>query len=97
MSFIIGAALVLAACSRSPSETVAAAADAAGRRLMQPLVQKDASNQAKRMTELLSDKVECEVFKQRMLEAGKHSPYDGTTQWELVHAQKDACAAGCCR
>jgi hypothetical protein len=64
---------------------------------MQPLVQKDASNQAKRLSELLSDKPECKVFKQRMMDAGKNSPYEGTTQWQLVHAQHDACAAGCCK
>ena len=64
---------------------------------MQPLVQKDASTQAKRMTEMLSDKPECAVFKERMKEAGKGSPYEEATQWQLIHAQQDACAAGCCK
>jgi hypothetical protein len=64
---------------------------------MKPLVQKDASLQAKRMTELLLDKPACEVFKERMREAGKGSAYDGTTQWKFVHTQQDACAAGCCK
>jgi hypothetical protein len=86
----------VAACSKSPTAVVADPAGTVGQRLMQPLVQKDASIQAKRMTELLSDKPACEIFKERMKEAGKGSPYEGTTQWRLVHAQQDACAAGCC-
>jgi hypothetical protein len=94
---VIVTAMALASCSRSPSEAVETAAEAAGHRLMQPLLQKDASVQAGRMAGLLSDKPECEVFKKRMVDAGKHSPYEGTTQWELVHAHKDACAAGCCK
>lgn len=90
--------LALSACSKSPPEAVADAAKAAGAQLMQPLVQKDASAQAKRMTEMvLSDKPECAVFKERMEDAGKGSPYEGATQWKLVHTQQDACAAGCCK
>jgi hypothetical protein len=48
------------------------------------------------MAEMLSDKLNCEAFKKHMVDAGKDSPYEGATQWELVHAQKNACAAGCC-
>jgi hypothetical protein len=90
--------LVLSACSKSPSDSVVTAANAVGARLMQPLVQEDASVQAKRMTEMvLSDKPECAVFRERMKEAGQGSPYEGATQWKLVHTQQDACAAGCCK
>jgi hypothetical protein len=90
-------ALAFTACSKSPSQSIAAATETAGRRLMQPFVQKDASIQAGRMAEMLSDKPECEIFKKRLVDAGKHSPYEGATQWELAHTQKDACAAGCCK
>jgi hypothetical protein len=90
-------AVALAACSKSPTAIVVDATETAGQHIMQPLVQKDASVQAKRMTELLSDKPACEVYKERMREAGKGSPYEGATQWQLVHAQQDACAAGCCK
>jgi hypothetical protein len=94
----IASAAALAGCSKSPTAVVVGASDNVGQRLMQPLVQKDASAQAKRLTELvLSDKPECEVFKERMREAGMGSPYEGATQWKLVHAQQDACAAGCCK
>jgi hypothetical protein len=95
---LIVGALALTSCSKSPSETAGAAAEAAGQRLMQPLVQKDASAQAERMIEMvLSDKPGCAVFRERMQEAGKNSPYEGATQWKLVHTQQDACAAGCCK
>jgi hypothetical protein len=98
MNYLMVGAVALAACSKSPSEEVLAAANTASQQLMQPLVQKDASVQAKRLTEMvLSDKPGCEVFKERMKEAGKGSPYQGATQWALVHAQQDACAAGCCK
>jgi hypothetical protein len=98
VSYVVVGALALASCSKSAPETVSAAAEAAGQRLMQPLVQKDASAQARRMTEMvLSDKPECAVFRERMKEAGKGSPYEGATQWKLVHTQQDACAAGCCK
>ena len=95
--YLLLTTVVLAACSKSPTEVVTAAAGTVGERLMQPVVQKDASAQAKRMTELLSDKPACEVFRERMREAGKGSPYEGTTQSKFVHTQQDACAAGCCK
>jgi hypothetical protein len=97
-TYVIAIAIGLTACSKSPPEAVATAAEAAGKQLMQPLVQKDASAQARRMTEMvLSDKPECAVFRDQMKEAGKGSPYEGATQWKLVHTQQDACAAGCCK
>ena len=97
VSLIIIGVVALAACSKSPTAVVVDATETVGQRIMQPLVQRDASVQAKRMTELLSDEPACEVFKERMREAGTGSPYEGTTQWKLVHAQQDACTAGCCK
>lgn len=76
---------------------IAGGAAAAGQKLMQPLVQKDASTQAEKMSELLYDKPECAIYKERIREAGKGSPYEGATQWRLVHTQQEACAAGCCK
>lgn len=94
---VVLSTLALAACGKSPSAVVADAANRAAQQLVQPLVQKNASNQAEQMVELLSDKPACDVFKQRLLEAGKGSPYEGATQWKLAHTQQDACAAGCCK
>lgn len=89
--------LALDACGKSPSAVVADTANHVAQRLMQPLVQKNASNQAEQMVELLSDKPACDIFKQRLLEAGKGSPYEGATESKLAHTQQDACAAGCCK
>ncbi len=97
IAFVLLSTVALTACSKAPSSVVAHAANAIGQRLMQPLVQKTASNQAKQMAALLSDKPACAVFKKRLLAAGIGSPYEGATQWKLVHTQKDACAAGCCK
>jgi hypothetical protein len=96
-TYVIAIAIGLTACSKSPPEAIATVAEAAGKQVTQPLVQEDASAQARRMTELLSDKPSCDVFKERMRKAGEGSPYEGSTQWALAHAQQDACAAGCCR
>lgn len=83
------ATLALASCSKSLPETAGDAAKSVGQQLMQRLLQKDASAQARRMAEMvLSNKPECEVFKERMKEAGKGSPYEGATQWKLVHTSQ---------
>ena len=97
VNYFVLSAMALAACSKSPTAVVIDAANSVGQRLMQPAVQKDATRQAERMTELLSDKPACASFKERMREAGKASPYEATTQWKFVHTQQDACAAGCCK
>lgn len=60
------------------------------------LVDKDASRQAQGLVAMLADRPECEVFKTRLLDAGKGPPADGATQWQLAHARQDACTAGCC-
>ena len=44
------------------------------------------------MTELLSDRPECEVCMKRMLDAGRGSPYAGMTQWKIVHSASDRVA-----
>jgi hypothetical protein len=90
-------AIALNACSKSPSALVVAVTNKAGQELMQPVVQKDASIEAKRMANLLSDTPACRPFRERMIEAGRGSPYEGATQWKLTHTQQDACAAGCCK
>jgi hypothetical protein len=94
---VLASAVALTACSKSPSAVVAGAVNSFALHLMQPIVQKDASGEAKRMVQLLSDRPECEVYKRRMLDAGRGSPYAGMTQWKIVHTQRDACAAGCCK
>jgi hypothetical protein len=73
-------------------------ANAAGQKLMQPVVPSDASGQAERMIRLVvADKPECEPFRARMREVGKYSPFEATTQKQFILVQQDACKANCCK
>ena len=62
---------------------------------MGPIALKDASEQAKRMADLIADRPECADYKNRMIEAGRGSPYEGSTQLKFVQTQQDADKAGC--
>jgi hypothetical protein len=91
-------AVIVCACSKSPTDVIVDGATAAGHKIMDPLVQKDASAQAERMiTLVIADKPECEIYKTHMREAGKGSPYDATTQKGFITTQQEACKAGCCK
>jgi predicted lactoylglutathione lyase len=91
-------ALLFGACSKSPVDRVVETANAAGQKLMQPLVPSDASGQAERMIRLVvADKPECESFRARMREVGKYSPFEATTQKQFILVQQDACKANCCK
>ena len=92
------AALLLAACSKAPVDRLVETANAAGQKLMQPLVPSDASGQAERMIRLVvADKPECEPFRARMREVGKYSPFEATTQKQFILVQQNACKANCCK
>ncbi len=93
----LGTAALLSSCAKSPTDAAVDAATAVGHKLLDPLVLKDASAQAERMVGFLADKPECEIYKMRMREAGKSSPYEATTQRGFVQTQLDACKAGCCK
>ena len=90
-------AVALAACTKSPATVFTHTTNALAQKLVQPIDQKNAMNQAKQMAGMLSDAPACRAYKNRLLEAGKGSPYEGATQWKLVHTQRAACAAGCCK
>jgi len=92
---VVSLTLVLAACSKSPVDSALDAANALATRLMAPLVQKDASMQARKLIDKIGDRPECEVYKQRLREVGKASPYEATTQRALQSAYEDAGKAGC--
>jgi hypothetical protein len=94
----ISTALLLSACSKSPVDHVVETANAAGQKLMRPLVPSDASGQAERMIRLVvADKPECEPFRAKMREVGKYSPFEATTQKEFIVVQQDACKVHCCK
>lgn len=90
----LGLTMLISACSKSPVD----AASEVARGALQPLAPTDASAQAERMIRLVvADKPQCEPFKARMREVGKHSPYEATTQKGFVQVQQDACKANCCK
>ena len=96
-ALVLGTAAVLSSCSRSPTDVAVDAVNAFGRKVTAPLVQKHASAQAERMVGFLADNPECEIYKARMREAGRASPYEATTQRGFVQTEQDACKAGCCK
>jgi hypothetical protein len=88
-------AFALLACSKSPLDSAIDAANKLATRLVAPLVQKDASMQARKLIDKIEDRPECEVYKQRLREVGKASPYEAMTQRDLQSAYQDAYKAGC--
>jgi hypothetical protein len=95
---LIGAivlASIAMACSKSPVDSAMGAANSLATRLVAPLMQKDASMQAGKLIDKIEDRPECEVYKQRLREVGKASPYNATTQRDLQSAYQDAYKAGC--
>ncbi len=96
-TLILSTAAVLSSCSKSPTDIAVDAVNAFGRKVTEPLVQKDASAQAERIVGFLADNPECEIYKARMRDAGRASPYEATTQRGFVQTQQDACKAGCCK
>jgi hypothetical protein len=91
----VAVAFVRAGCPKSPADSAIDAANTLATRLMAPLVQKDASMQARKLIDKLADRPECEVYKQRLREVGNASPYAATTQLALQNAYQDADRAGC--
>ena len=96
-ALVLGTAAVLSSCSKSPTDVAVDAVNAFGRKVTEPLVQKDASAQAERMVGFVANNRECEIYKARMREVGRASPYEATTQRGFVQTQQDACKAGCCK
>lgn len=87
--------VVLAGCSKSPVDAGMDVLNSITKHFMSGIVQKDASRQAIGLISLLADRPECEVYKSRLREAGKGSPYEGATQLQLNQAYMDAGKAGC--
>jgi len=71
------------------------AGQAVGRKVMDPLVPKDASRQAEGLIRTLEPRPECDVYKDRLREAGRGPPAAGTTQWMIGQTYSAAGKAGC--
>jgi hypothetical protein len=89
------AAGLLASCSKSPIDTTVNAANAVAAKLMAPLVQKDASHQVEGLIRTLDNRPECQLYIDRLREAGRGSPYEGGTELVVVHTYDAAGKAGC--
>lgn len=83
------------ACSKSPTDLAVDAANTVGKRLMEPVMQRDASAQARYMADLITNRPECTEYRNRMPEAARGSPYEGATQLKFVQTQQDADKAAC--
>ena len=88
-------AALMASCSKSPIDTAVNAANDAGTKLMAPLVQKDASRQVEGLIRTLDNRADCQIYIDRLREAGRGSPYEGATEFVVVHTYDDAGKAGC--
>jgi hypothetical protein len=88
-------ASVLVACSKSPIDSTVEAANAAAKKFMAPLVQKDASKQVEGLIRTIDDRPSCEGYIQRLRDAGRGSPYEGATQMVIAHTYEAAGKAGC--
>jgi hypothetical protein len=84
-----------AGCSKSPGERVYDAATAATSKLFASLVEKDASRETGGLIAKLKTGPECDVYRSRLAEAGKGSPYEGATQHTITWTYKEAGEAGC--
>ena len=56
---------------------------------------KDASMRARKLSNQIEDRRECEAYKQRLRDAGNASPCAATAQRALIVAYQDAEKAGC--
>lgn len=87
--------LLLVACSKSAVNSTMDTANAVGAKVMAPLEQRDASQQAESLIRLLYDRPECQAFKDQLMAAGKGSPAAGSTQTAILKAYEAAKQAGC--
>jgi hypothetical protein len=86
---------LLAACSKSPMDATLDGANAVAKKLMTPLVQKDASRQVEGLIRTIDDRGDCRDYIERLRDAGRGSPYEGATQMTIVHTYDAAGKAGC--
>lgn len=87
----------LAGCSKAPLDSALDTMNAVSGKFMGNLVQKDASRQVERLIRNIDQRPECQSYIDRLREAGHGSPYQGATEYAIVHANEDARKAGCAK
>jgi hypothetical protein len=86
---------LLVACSKSPTDASLDAMNATTKKLMAPLVEKDASKQVEGLIRTIDDRPDCQGYIQRLREAGHGSPYEGATELAITHTYDVAGKVGC--
>ena len=59
------------------------------------LVEKDASQKTEGLIRTLQQRRDCQQYIDALREAGRGSPYEGATEYRIVHVYQDAQHAGC--
>lgn len=88
-------ACLLFACSKSPVDASLDVVNATTKKLMAPLVEKDASKQVEGLIRTIDDRADCQDYIQRLRDAGHGSPYEGATEMVITHTYDAAGKAGC--
>jgi len=86
---------VIGACSKSAVEATVDTTNKVGTKLMSGVVQKDASIQVEGLIRNLEDRPECDVYRTRLREIERSSPYEGATQSVIVRTYGAAGKADC--
>lgn len=85
----------LASCSKSPVDSAIETANAVSLHVVSNLVEKDASQQTAGLIRHLQRRPDCQQYIEALREAGRGSPYQGTTEYRIAHVYQDAQQAGC--
>jgi hypothetical protein len=85
----------VAGCSKPAVESAVDAANTVGEKLMSGVVQKDASTQVEGLIRNLENRSDCAIYKDRLREVERASPYDGSTQLVIAKTYGAAGKAGC--
>lgn len=86
---------LLAGCSKSPVDSAIKVANAVSLHVMSNLVEKNASHQTEGLIRNLQQRPDCQQYIDALREAGRGSPYEGTTEYRVVHVYQEAQHAGC--
>jgi hypothetical protein len=85
----------LTGCSKSPVHSAIEAANSVSLHVMSNLVEKNASRQTEELIHNLQQRPGCQQYIDALREAGRGSPYEGATEYRIVHVYQDAQHAGC--
>jgi hypothetical protein len=88
---------LLAGCLKSPIDSAIEAANAVSLHVMSNLVEKNASHQTEELIRNLQQRPDCQQYIDALRQAGRGSPYEGATEYRIVHVYQKAQRAGCAK